>query len=256
MASIPLATLMIVMLALPGYISRLFYFSGLLNKSILPKSFKDDIASSIIFSFPIHLLGIFLVEHLHHWFAIVPDINFHVTFLIISGHIWDDSNTGKIILDNVYTNIHWIISYCILLIVAAAGLGKGMNFLVWNFFLDLRLPSLFEFGNTWLYTLTGRKDRLNNPKNIEIFPVVDALAELGEKTRLYRGIVFDFNTDDSGSLKEIFLMKARRGKFKPQDDVLDKSEFYWEIIPGNIFMLPYKSIINLNITYFQIPQEN
>lgn len=255
MSSIPLATLMIVLLALPGYISRLFYFSGKLNKSILPKNFKDDIASSIIFSFPIHLIGIFLVEHLRHWSDFVPEINFQMTFLIVSGHLWDDANTGKLILDDFYKNIHWIISYSLGLIVMAALVGKLMNWLVWKNHWDLRFPSLFEFGNTWLYTLTGRGKRIGTKNDNEIFPVVDAMANLGGKTRLYRGLMLDFNTDDSGSLKEIFITKARRGKFLSQESLGERPGFYWEKIPGDIFMLPYKSIINLNITYFQIPKK-
>src|SRR5690606_12977095 len=136
------------------------------------------------------------------------------------------------------------------LIVIASLLGKLLKVLVWENHWDLKHPSLFKFGNTWLYTLTGRGKRTNPNFKNEIIPVIDALAELGGKTRLYRGIIFDFNTDDTGSLQEIFITEARRGKFIPDETEPEKTVFMWEKIPGDIFMLPYKTLINLNITYF------
>lgn len=251
MGNIPLTTLLILLLSLPGYISRIFYFSGDLNKSILPTNIKDDIASSIIFSFPIHLIGIFFVEHLHYLFGVLPDINFKIILQIISGHLLDENEQSKNILDNLYSNIHWIISYFFLIILLAGGLGKLMNYLVWKLEMDLKFPSLFKFGNQWLYYLTGRGSQKTKKKeNKEIIPIVDAMADLGEKTRLYRGVLFNFNTDNSGSLREIFLKLAVRGKFE-EDTKTRKNVFYWEEIPGDIFILPYKSIINLNITYYQ-----
>ncbi len=158
---------------------------------------------------------------------------------------------AKDILENLYKNVHWIIGYFFLVILLAGGLGKLMNNFVWKYEMDLKFPSLFKFGNQWLYHLTGRgSQKTREKKNKEIIPIVDVMADLGEKTRLYRGILFDFNTDNSGSLREIFLKVAVRGKFE-DDKETEKKIFYWEEIPGDVFILPYKSIINLNITYYQ-----
>ena len=247
MGNIPFATLLVLLLALPGYISRVFYLSGKFNKSILATSFKDDIAGTVFFALPIHLVGIFLAEHIHLWFDWFKPINYQAIFLMMSGHLWDDAGKAEDMLKNSYEQIHWILIYFGGLIVLAGILGKTLSWIVWKFEWDLRWPSLFNFGNFWLYNLTGRGKRRQEGK--DVFPIIDAMANLGGKTRLYRGIVYDFTTDETGGLREIFIKQALRGKLIETE--AGNKEFHWEEIPGDIFILPYQSLLNINITYYE-----
>lgn len=87
-----------------------------------------------------------------------------------------------------------------------------------------------------------------------MIPVVDALVDLGEKTRLYRGVVWDFTTDETGALQDILLIQALRGKFG--EDAGEEEEFYWQEIPGDIFVLKYSNVLNLNITYLPLADQS
>ena len=75
-------------------------------------------------------------------------------------------------------------------------------------------------------------------------PIQEGMA----KSRLYRGIVEGFTTEDNGSLRDIFLTEVERGKFKKEP--AQEPEFYWKpVTPGNLMVVKYSELQNLNITY-------
>jgi len=60
----------------------------------------------------------------------------------------------------------------------------------------------------------------------DYLPYADVIVELGEKTRMYRGVISEFTTDETGTLKDI---------------------------PGDCLILKYSEIKNLNVTYVRLP---
>jgi len=57
-----------------------------------------------------------------------------------------------------------------------------------------------------------------------------------------------------GGLQELFLISALRGKFRK--GLGEVEEFYWQEIPGDRFVVNYSRVLNLNITYIQVPQNS
>ena len=253
MENLALTTILLLILALPGYVAQRLYHSGNLNKAVLPRNLTGDVTTAFLLSLPIHFVGIAIVEHLNHTWGVVPDINPEIVGRLIAGEYGPDSVLFPDLIDNGYQNIHWIIAYAFLITVLSSLGGLLTREVVWRKRLDLRYPNIFGFGSSWLYRLTGRDNLRGNPTGQEVIPIVDALVNLGDKTRLYRGIVSDFATDESGALREIFLVETVRGKFGLGEN--EEAEFYWEDIPGDTFVLKYPTVLNLNITYLTPPDD-
>lgn len=248
MENLALTTILLLILALPGYLARRVYHSGNFNRAVLPQKLAKDLASAFILSLPLHFVAIFITEHLNEIWGLVPDIKFDYLFRIILGEFGQDSILLDKIIDNAYYHVHWIIGYFFSLLVISWGSGYFLRDIVWRNQLDLIYPNLFGFENPWIYRLTGRGGPGGGPNGMEFIPVVDALVNLGgERSRLYRGIVHDFVTDESGTLKEIYLIDAVRGVFWKNNE--GEEVFDWEDIPGQTFVLKYETVLNLNITY-------
>lgn len=254
MENIALTTLVVFILAMPGYVARSAYHSGNLTGAVLRRSIMNDLVWTIMIAMPIHAIGVFIVEHLHELWDLIPDINFEATFRLLTGEYGPESVLLTDLIGNVYQNSHYITAYVLFLLLLSLGLGLWLRKLVWELQLDLRFPHIFGFGNLWLYRLTGRNRLAATPRGEEVIPVVDALVDLGEKTRLYRGVVWDFTTDETGALQDILLIQALRGKFG--EDTGKEEEFYWQEIPGDIFVLKYSNVLNLNITYLPLADQS
>jgi hypothetical protein len=76
------------------------------------------------------------------------------------------------------------------------------------------------------------------------------------RARLYRGIVEGFTTEETGALRDILLTEVERGKFR-KEPARDR-EFYWKAVtPGNLMVLKYSELQNINITYLlELPQSS
>jgi hypothetical protein len=102
----------------------------------------------------------------------------------------------------------------------------------------------------WIYSILGRR-QLEGVLSEDVIVWVDALTneptEAPGKTRIYRGLVAGFTTDEKGSLRDLIVTAARRSKFREVDG---RFEFAWQkITPGDYFLIRYSEIKNLNITY-------
>lgn len=245
MTNIAFTTLVLLVLSLPGYLAQAGYYSREFTKQVLPQSLLNDIARSIIISLPFHLLGLTLVESWQHAGWIKTDLNFEIVLRLLSGHY---ENRFTDVINRLYGNKEKIVMYYVLLSVGAFLTGHALRHIVWHRQMDVRYPSVFGYRNLWLYRLTGRG---KFPPDQEPVPYVDALVDLGEKTRLYRGVVWDFAVDDTGNLQDLFLIKALRGKFTMREGAT--AEFSWQQIPGDFLVLRYSEIKNLNVSYF-VPQ--
>jgi len=249
--NLALTTIFILVLAVPGYVALNTYHSKGMLRAVLPRDIPGDLAKAFLVSLPLHWFCIVVVELLHHGFVVVPDINFKIVGRLITGNYSPESKLFSSDIDNLYQHSLFIIGYVFFLLAVSFLTGLIARDLVWNRKLDLKFPNLFGFRNKWLYLLTGREFMEENPSVGEVIPMVDALASVGGKTRLYRGVVEDFATDQTGALQEIYLIQALRGKFR--EVAQGPAEFYWEEIPGDLFVLKYSEVLNLNITYLPVP---
>jgi hypothetical protein len=251
MANIAFTTLVILILAAPGAIARAGYFSNEFTRQVLPRNWTDDIARAILWSIPFHVVGVWCVEMLQHHTEVNTTMNFLVVFRLLSGEY-----EGQVapVVARLYENAFYITVYYSVILLAAFGLGHLLRWVVWSQELDVRWPNLLAYRSPWLYTLLGR-GKLKVSPNQTILVYVDALtdlpAEVPGKTVLYRGLVSAFSTEENGTLRDIILTGAYRGKFTQRTGPFShKPRFVWQAIePGDYLTLKYADLKNLNITY-------
>lgn len=256
MTNIAFTSLLFLLLALPGYIFLACYFSHEFTRQVLQRSWTDDLAKAIIFSLPFHIAGVLIVICLQHSHVIHHTLNIESVFRMLAGEF---STTGSDytfkfseVLDRFYQSKIHLLTYYGLILLAAFGFGHLSRWIVWEFELDVHCPKIFAFRNDWIYSILGRGQLEGVPSKFVIV-WVDALTdeptEEPGKTRLYRGLVAAFTTDERGALRDLIITAARRSKFRKVVDS-EKAVFSWQRIePGDYFLIRYNEIKNLNITY-------
>lgn len=254
MTNIAFTSLIFLVLAFPGYVFLASYLSNEFTRQVLVRSWTDDLAKAIISSLPFHVVGILIVEYLQRFNVIHHTLDAEIAFRMLAGEF---SNTGHDyrlhfgeIVERLYQNQGYLLAYYVLILIAAWGVGHCLRYLVWNCELDLKLPAVFKFKNSWIYSILGR-GQLEGVPSKDILVWIDALTdeptEVPGKTRLYRGLVAGFTTDGNGALRDLIVTAASRSKFTLKEG---KHEFSWQRIePGDYFLIKYSEIKNLNITY-------
>ena len=242
--NIAFTTLAILLLAMPGYVARSAYLTDDFTRDVLPANWTNEIALAILYSLPFHFIGVTLVTHLYLNGYLSANVNFDVLFRLLAGEYGKDGAEFSHLSNNMYQYIHRIAVYFICILLIAELFGILLRKIVWNYKLDVRIPTLFRYRNRWLYLLTGRDQlHLEDPH----ITVVDALTELGSGTKLYRGLVVGFTSNENGDLEDLYLGDTFRGKFV--ELASGEQLFDWQDIPGDFFILKYEDIKNLNISF-------
>lgn len=245
MGNIAFTTLIVLLFAIPGYMVRRFYYLEQFTREVLPRSLTEEIYQSILYSLPFHCFTVLAIDsmYLAGFFPIYVDYEILLRFL--SGMVTSDSDGLTKAADSLNRYLLFIIIYFTWTALLGMLCGMVLRVLVWRYKLDVRHPSLFRFPNRWLYTFTGRDWEKDDEYQYVVLDVMCSLTK--EKTRLYRGVIFAFETNSNGDLEQIQLGFAYRGKFKEDD-----GSFYWESVPGDVLVLKYDLVQSLNIT--RIPE--
>jgi len=166
---------------------------------------------------------------------------------------------------NITNNLPHIIEYHILLWVFSFSVGYFTRFLIRGFKLDTKYR-FFRFNNHWHYLLSGEITRF---RHIDLLPlrfidlrIVDILVNTDDGDAIYTGILQDYTLGNNGELETLYLSYVKRRPYSKEKkaanyDELDKaSQILFqesdEKIPGNLFVVPYSKIINLNLWYVQL----
>ena len=250
MNNIAFTTLVILILAVPGFVFRASYLSGPFTRQVLPINITDDIARGIVWSLPFHVLGLYASALLQHMGIIHTTLNAEIVAGLLSGIYGSEDQGFAGLIERLSRNSTYMIVYYVSVMALAFILGHALRTLVWSFKLDVRIPWLFRFRNPWIYDLMGR-DVPAPYRGAQVFAYIDALTDIAingqGKTRLYRGIVAGFTTEENGALRDIYLTEAQRGNFREEDG---RMIFEWKpVAPSNLFVLKYSELKNLNITY-------
>jgi hypothetical protein len=237
-------TLVILLLALPGYIARAAYLTENFTREVLPTNLTNEIALAILYSLPIHFVAVTTVIHLHQHGYLSTSVNFEVVFRFLGGEYGRFGEEFSRLSYNLYEHMYRIAAYFICVILAALVTGVMLRKIVWDYKLDVKIPTLFRYRNRWLYLLTAREHlELDEPH----ITVVDALMELAHETQLYRGMVVGFISNEAGDLEDLYLGDVFRGKFV--ESAAGEKQFEWQEVPGDSFVLKYREIKNLNISF-------
>jgi len=134
----------------------------------------------------------------------------------------------------------------LVILFCSYSIGSFVRRLVWTcrwdtYFLFLRMK------HSWFYVLQGRLPQL--PRRV--VPYVDVLTkhpgQSAEESRLYRGVVVDFELSSTGGLDSLTLIDSKRGRGRGD-------KFEWVDIPSSRLIIIGSTIHSINLTYVEIAE--
>jgi hypothetical protein len=170
----------------------------------------------------------------------------------LAGYFSPDRTYDSIV--NFGDNFSEIIGYMIMLSVVSGFLGWLAKYIVRTGAWD-RKNKLFRYKNYWHYALTGEImefPRFNSTTDIKAsdidFTYIDALVDTSDGLILYRGMLGDYELQENGGLDLIYLLGALKREFKETGKEFSKIE-------SEIFVLKYQNVLNFNISFYIITDE-
>lgn len=252
--NIAVGALILLLLIFPGILFRYAYLSGPYSRKNFQSSISDEVVLSLIPAFLIQTVAYFVFEHLLR-------INIDVSLLIRLVSQLSLITTPEFII--IEKSILLFSLYNILTCLFGFFSGKLFRGMVAKYNWDIKYHSL-RFNNEWYYLLSGRiLDFPNNNRISQKIDLVriDALCESQGNSIIYSGILREFYLSKNDGLDRIHLSNVYRRKLN-DDSPLEitapiEKEFddrYYKM-PGDIFVIPYQQVKNINISYYIIEEE-
>ena len=242
--NLALGVLVIFIITIPGIVFRLTFLSSAYSIRTINTTAIDEIFLSLIPAIFFHSIFILIID------ACGKTIDFQFIYNLLIGN-----NTAKNI-DELNNYLPGFAKYILAV--------TSVNFVfAWLFRLCVlkyawhKTFQLLTIYNKWHTLLKPKAD-----ENGEISVWVDVLVETKGEAILYRGFVADFWLDKDGNICEIHLETVRRRIFNNDEnqadhpipidaenepDDVDERYYY---IPGELFIIKYSDVKNMNITYF------
>ncbi len=270
--------LVITILILPGILFSYMFRKGLGPSPIVLGSIQSEVVRGILFSIPINLLAIGLIN----W-SPFPDVDYGVVITLLTG--WQGDSDAEI-TENIQAISNYaplILIYVLLTSALSALTGYLLHLYVRYYRLDLRFEFL-RMPSEWYYLLSGKEWVMNTlieekaAKHIEQpgkvkrwqvssaeikakereidFQIVAVALEQGGDVYIYRGILDQYFFDKKGALEKIVMRYPQRRKIKQSrldikmDGGANDKGFYQ--IDGHYFVIEYNRIMNLNLYYYSI----
>jgi len=255
--SIALVTILFFVFLFPGIFFTRFYYTEEFSKQYFKSSYYELLLSTLLPSIIIHIAGLYLADN-----CLGYKLDLKSVLILLLGI--DDINEKSIAIESIQSSVKNIVLYNLVVWVLSGFLGYSFKKIIRKFKID-RKHKLFRFHNEWHYLITG--EILDFPKidgeasKID-FVSVDAVIDTDAGTFIYSGIIQDYLLSKQGGLELIYLTEVNRRLINddPQNDTFDNLEDENEsddrlyFMPGDFFVLPYKEIKNINITYYEIEE--
>lgn len=255
--NVALPALLVFILALPGIILRYTYRTGTWKIGIYPRPLPEEIAYSLSFAAALH--GI--------WIQVASLAGYRIVFsdmlILLIG-----SNEG-FNLRRAAISAHpgAQVTYFLTLYIVAWAIGLSAHQFVRSCELDLKFKFI-RFNNFWHYMLWGeyvnwreispiydhvpgvpsRDKRLDN-----MITIVSCVVYHASKSFIYYGIPRDFDFDrQSGSLDRLVLEDVFYEELQSPTESQKKKAAQSTVrapIKGDVFILKYPDIHNINIEY-------
>lgn len=246
-----LSTIIVVFLLLPGAIAIKAYYSSLRAKiSNTHVPLNELLLQGILASFIIHSTAICFIK------LINKEVQFNFLYNLI---------LGKDEKEFVFTNKEFTHSflqfsfYIIICTITSYLIVKVFKYIVHALKLDMRFNFLRNANHWFLIFNKGFivHSNIHGKQKEEIdFIMVDVFIK---PDIIYSGVLIDFNYSPiKDELENLVLFLAKRRKIINTDNnsantpnVTSPVE-----IPGDIFVLPMKDVVNINVHYLKIEEEN
>ena len=247
-----LSSILLFILVAPGLIFRFSYLQGTYAKVSFRVSAVDEIFWALIPALFFQLSAVLILESVFSF-----SVRIDIIYQLLNG----DSSSGMD-FTAIRKGFFPFLIYTASLIGVSAGAGKMVRSIIRNFKLDIRYR-FFRLNNEWHYLFSGEildfPDVIGESENIEIIQV-DLLASTGEGSVIYSGILQDYYLSKDNGLDRIYLSQVYRRKLKDDLAHADQSstqqldERYYQM-PGELFVIQYDKILNMNVTYHRFSLE-
>jgi len=234
--NIALPALVILLGLLPGILFYYAYFAGRFEKRRAGVSALEEAAVYVVVAIPIDAAAFWLFKILG------VDLDLRLIADILFGNIAEP--VLRQIADRFEANlVLTTVSYVSVLLMSAVA-GGVLRQIVWTLRIDTYF-GVFRLRHPWYYVLQARDKALPSDALAWVY-ILTEHAE--EKTRLYRGLVADYELGADGKLESIILRGAMRGKNRGQ-------QFAWVAIPGDLFIVSGRAIHSINVEYWRIDDD-
>lgn len=238
--NLALPALVLFLGILPGVCAFYAYFAGRFDKRAVGVSATEELALYVAFAIPLNIIawGLFSLAGLN--------IEFGILTHLLAGDIKEESVHREVA---VFFQRHWFLNtwtYFALLFFSYA-VGSICRRTVWACRLDTKIPYL-RVRHEWFYILQGRLRDYNGSVVAHVDIMTKLPDEGGAQTRLFKGVVLDFQIGANGGIETLTLGGASRGKGRGK-------EFEWLQIPSDRFVLMGCDIHSINVTYFLVEPE-
>ena len=246
--NIALGALLLFLLLFPGILLRTAYLNGPYSRKNIQTSLVDELILSLLPSFLLQGLGYLLAEYVFGY-----TIRLEALYQVIIGA---NNPAYRPDFDLIEKSLGPFFGYNLLLMLLAFTVGKLARLLVEQTHLDILFHSL-RYNNDWYYLLTGRvmnKAGWTQKTDSVKYVFVDVLVEAKDGNVLYCGFLDKYYLSKDG-LDRICLSEVYRRKFDKdvtddqRPDSKSDDERYYKM-PGDLFVIPYSQIRNLNLTYY------
>ena len=239
-----LPTLVLLILLIPGFLFRRFYYSGEFSKEYFKQNFTDLILPSLILSGIINTFCYTIIYLLGYHSNAVPAIA-----VLLSGTT--DSFRVSSAIQILFLNLYPGLSYFLFTGITGALAGFISKYLVRTYKLD-RKYKLFRFQNEWHYLFSGEildfPDIQGSTRNVD-FTYINVLVNTSEGSVIYRGYLSAYILSSSTGIDRLYLTDAKRRYLK--DDRQNEESTYYKM-PGEFFVIFANQIVNLHISYYTI----
>lgn len=262
-----------ISIIIPGILFRRFFFYGEFSKQF---NTKDPVIHSIFFSV-IPGIVIQIISFIIYNLSLGFDSSFLDVFTIFRDITSDGTNATEEPTKNFINNdiiTFFLYSLGVFSFASICGwlCSRLIRVLNWD-----KKYKLFRYNNQWYYIFSGEvlnmkkfeeahKFSFKNNKGQEqdtlmtYADILVSVSEQNDRKELYTGYVVDYDlkSDDISQLDKIYLIDTHR--YKKKEKVIDENGV--EIkdenptqsrnrlkVPGDIFVLNAKNIVNLNLTY-------
>jgi len=265
-----------ISIIIPGILFRRFFFYGEFSKQF---NTKDPVLHSIFLGI-IPGIVVQVISFIIYNLSLGFDSSFLDVFTIFRDITSDGSNGTQEATKNFINNhIITFFLYSVFVFALASFLGwissRVIRVRKWD-----KKYKLFRFKNQWYYIFSGevlnmkkfQEAHLVSFKNnkgeeqdtlMTYADILVSVSDQNDRKELYTGYVVDYDlkSDDISQLDKIYLIDTHR--YKKKDKVFDENDKEVKPkkdknptqsrnrlkVPGDIFVLNAKNIVNLNLTY-------
>ncbi|WP_316739894.1 hypothetical protein [Pedobacter aquatilis] len=231
----------IAILIVPGIIFKRFYFQGAFSKQFNLGLFADRIITSLFCGILVQIISLLTFSRI-----------INVTYLDFKKKMMESYTKvqSNSLPDLSFDQILNTFYYAVYSVVLAALFGYLLYKIIRGFRLDLHLPA-FRFANHWHYYFKGEILKTTDFKAANRGKVISTEVDLmlkdnDGKSNLFSGLLTQYTINSKNELQTLYLTGTTR---------YSQTAGAVKNIPGDIFIVPFETVQNLNIRYNFLQQQ-